>query len=614
MENKMFCYQCQETAGNSGCTQTGVCGKTSETAGLQDLLIYATKGLSEIATRLRKEGKPVASGINHLVTENLFVTITNANFDPDFITERIERTLSRKEELLGQLNQHENLSDAALWNAEKAEFAARASAAGILVTENEDIRSLRELIVYGLKGMAAYLKHANALGKENEAIDAFLQNALAKTLDNSLGLNDLVSLTLETGKYGVDALALLDDANTSAYGKPEITKVNLGVGSNPGILISGHDLRDLEMLLKQTEGTGVDVYTHSEMLPAHYYPAFKKYPNFVGNYGNAWWKQKEEFESFNGPVLMTTNCLVPPKDSYKDRVYTTGTVSYPGCPHIPGGPGEEKDFSALIAHAKRCAPPTELETGEIVGGFAHDQVLALADQIVDAVKSGAIRKFVVMAGCDGRAKSRNYYADFAKALPKDTVILTAGCAKYKYNKLDLGEIGSIPRVLDAGQCNDSYSLAVIALKLKEVFGLDDINDLPIVYNIAWYEQKAVIVLLALLSLGVKNIHLGPTLPAFLSPNVAKVLVDNFGIAGISTVEDDIQNFFEPQGEAAEGAITGDTLIGEILRRNPEAEPVLMSCGMHCLGCPASQMESLRDACAVHGIDVNGVLYRLNQLN
>lgn len=614
MENKMFCYQCQETAGNSGCTQTGVCGKTSETAGLQDLLIYATKGLSEIATRLRKEGKPVASGINHLVTENLFVTITNANFDPDFIAERIERTLSRKEELLGQLNQHENLSDAALWNAEKAEFAARASAAGILVTENEDIRSLRELIVYGLKGMAAYLKHANALGKENEAIDAFLQNALAKTLDNSLGLSDLVSLTLETGKYGVDALALLDDANTSAYGKPEITKVNLGVGSNPGILISGHDLRDLEMLLKQTEGTGVDVYTHSEMLPAHYYPAFKKYPNFVGNYGNAWWKQKEEFESFNGPILMTTNCLVPPKDSYKDRVYTTGTVSYPGCPHIPGGPGEEKDFSALIAHAKRCAPPTELETGEIVGGFAHDQVLALADQIVDAVKSGAIRKFVVMAGCDGRAKSRNYYADFAKALPKDTVILTAGCAKYKYNKLDLGEIGGIPRVLDAGQCNDSYSLAVIALKLKEVFGLDDINDLPIVYNIAWYEQKAVIVLLALLSLGVKNIHLGPTLPAFLSPNVAKVLVDNFGIAGISTVEDDIQNFFEPQGEAAEGAITGDTLIGEILRRNPEAEPVLMSCGMHCLGCPASQMESLRDACAVHGIDVNGVLYRLNQLN
>ena len=614
MENKMFCYQCQETAGNSGCTQTGVCGKTSETAGLQDLLIYATKGLSEIATRLRKEGKPVASGINHLVTENLFVTITNANFDPDFITERIERTLSRKEELLGQLNQHENLSDAALWNAEKAEFAARTSAAGILVTENEDIRSLRELIVYGLKGMAAYLKHANALGKENEAIDAFLQIALAKTLDNSLGLNDLVALTLETGKYGVDALALLDDANTSAYGKPEITKVNLGVGSNPGILISGHDLRDLEMLLKQTEGTGVDVYTHSEMLPAHYYPAFKKYPHFVGNYGNAWWKQKEEFESFNGPVLMTTNCLVPPKDSYKGRVYTTGTVSYPGCPHIPGGPGEEKDFSALIAHAKRCAPPTELETGEIVGGFAHDQVLALADQIVDAVKCGAIRKFVVMAGCDGRAKSRNYYADFAKALPKDAVILTAGCAKYKYNKLNLGEIGGIPRVLDAGQCNDSYSLAVIALKLKEVFGLDDINDLPIVYNIAWYEQKAVIVLLALLSLGVKNIHLGPTLPAFLSPNVAKVLVDNFGIAGISTVEDDIQNFFEPQGEAAEGAITGDTLIGEILRRNPEAEPVLMSCGMHCLGCPASQMESLREACAVHGIDVNGVLYRLNQLN
>ena len=614
MENKMFCYQCQETAGNSGCTQAGVCGKTSETAGLQDLLIYATKGLSEVAAHLRKENKPVAPEINHLVTENLFVTITNANFDPDFITERIECTLSRKAELLGRLDHHENLSEAALWNADKAEFAAKASSVGILTTENEDIRSLRELIVYGLKGMAAYLKHANALGKENEAVDAFLQSTLAKTLDDSLGVNDLVALTLETGKYGVDALALLDDANTSAYGKPEITKVNLGVGKNPGILISGHDLRDLEMLLKQTEGTGVDVYTHSEMLPAHYYPAFKKYPHFIGNYGNAWWKQKEEFEAFNGPVLMTTNCLVPPKDSYKNRVYTTGTVSYPGCPHIPGGSGEEKDFSALIAHAKRCAPPTELETGEIIGGFAHDQVLALADQIVDAVKSGAIKKFVVMAGCDGRAKSRNYYTDFANALPKDAVILTAGCAKYKYNKLNLGDIGGIPRVLDAGQCNDSYSLAVIALKLKEVFGLDDINDLPIVYNIAWYEQKAVIVLLALLSLGVKNIHLGPTLPAFLSPNVAKVLVENFGIAGISTVEDDIQNFFEPQEEAGEGTITGDTLIGEILRMNPEAEPILMSCGMHCLGCPASQMESLRDACAVHGIDVNGVLYRLNQLN
>lgn len=611
MENKMFCYQCQETAGCSGCTQAGVCGKTPETANLQDLLIYVTKGLSQVATRLRAEKKAVSHEINHLITENLFVTITNANFDPDFITNRIQTTLSRKAELLEQLNECKGLSQAALWHAEKKDFVAKASSVGVLTTENKDIRSLRELIIYGLKGMAAYLKHANALGKENEAIDAFLQSALAKTLDDSLGVNELVDLTMETGKYGVEALALLDNANTSAYGKPEITKVKLGVGKNPGILISGHDLRDLEMLLKQTEGTGVDVYTHSEMLPAHYYPAFKKYPNFIGNYGNAWWKQKEEFEAFNGPILMTTNCLVPPKDSYKNRVYTTGTVSYPGCPHIADGPSEEKDFSALIAHAKRCAPPTELETGEIVGGFAHDQVLALADQIVDAVKSGAIKKFVVMAGCDGRAKSRNYYTDFAKALPKDAVILTAGCAKYKYNKLNLGDINGIPRVLDAGQCNDSYSLAVIALKLKEVFGLDDINDLPIVYNIAWYEQKAVIVLLALLSLGVKNIHLGPTLPAFLSPNVTKVLVKNFGIAGISTVDDDIEKFFDPQEKKPEAKVTGNTLIGDILRSNPEAEQILTSCGMHCLGCPASQMESLNDACIVHGIDVNEVLNKLN---
>ncbi len=612
MENKMFCYQCQETAGCSGCTQAGVCGKTPETANLQDLLIYVTKGLSEVTTRLRAEGKAVSHDINQLVTENLFVTITNANFDPDFIINRIQTTLNRKAELLGQLKDREGLSEAALWNADKQEFAAKSFSAGVLATENEDIRSLRELIIYGLKGMAAYLKHANALGKENENIDAFLQSALDKTMDDSLGANELVALTLETGKYGVDALALLDEANTSADGKPEITKVNLGVGKKPGILISGHDLRDLEMLLKQTEGTGVDVYTHSEMLPAHYYPAFKKYPHFVGNYGNAWWKQKEEFEAFNGPILMTTNCLVPPKDSYKDRVYTTGTVSYPGCTHISGGPGEEKDFSALIAHAKRCTSPTELETGEIVGGFAHDQVLALADKIVDAVKSGAIKKFVVMAGCDGRAKSRNYYTDFAKALPKDAVILTAGCAKYKYNKLNLGDIGGIPRVLDAGQCNDSYSLAVIALKLKEVFGLDDINDLPIVYNIAWYEQKAVIVLLALLSLGVKNIHLGPTLPAFLSPNVAKVLVENFGIAGIATVDEDIKNFFGQQEEQSAAKITGSTLISDILRLNADAERILTDSGMHCLGCPASQMESLKDACAVHGIDANEVLQKLNQ--
>ena len=427
------------------------------------------------------------------------------------------------------------------WNGTEDTFEDKASRVGILATENEDIRSLRELITYGLKGLAAYAKHAAALAHTDEKIDAFLQKALAATADDALLAEELTALTLETGKFGVRVMELLDKANTAAYGNPEITKVNIGVGKNPGILVSGHDLHDLEMLLEQTQGTGVDIYTHSEMLPAHYYPAFKKYPNFIGNYGNAWWKQKEEFESFHGPILMTTNCIVPPKDSYKDRMYTTGAASYPGCTHIPGGVGEEKDFSEIIAKAKQCQAPEEIEHGEIIGGFAHAQVFALADKIVEAVKSGAIRKFVVMAGCDGRAKSRNYYTDFAKGLPKDTVILTAGCAKYKYNKLNLGDIGGIPRVLDAGQCNDSYSLAVIALKLKEIFELNDINELPIVYNIAWYEQKAVIVLLALLALGVKNIHLGPTLPAFLSPNVAKILVDNFGISGIGTVEEDLAN-------------------------------------------------------------------------
>ncbi|WP_101910161.1 hydroxylamine reductase [Marasmitruncus massiliensis] len=543
MENKMFCYQCQETAGCTGCTQVGVCGKKPEVAAMQDLLVYVTKGISAVTTRLRAQGKPVSREVNHLVTLNLFTTITNANFDEDAIVARIVNTLERKKELLVQLGSAENLPDAAVWEASREEFAGKAAKVGVLSTQNEDIRSLRELITYGLKGLSAYSKHANVLLEDNEEVDAFLQSALAKTLDDTLGVSELVALTLETGKYGVDGMAMLDKANTTAYGNPEITKVSLGVGKNPGILISGHDLRDMEMLLKQTEGTGVDVYTHSEMLPAHYYPAFKKYPHFVGNYGNAWWKQKEEFESFNGPILMTTNCIVPPKDSYKDRLYTTGAAGFPGCKHIPGEIGEEKDFSAIIEHAKKCASPTELETGEIVGGFAHNQVLALADKVVDAVKTGAIKRFVVMAGCDGRAKSRNYYTDFAKALPNDAVILTAGCAKYKYNKLNLGDIGGIPRVLDAGQCNDSYSLAVIALKLKEVFGLDDINDLPIIYNIAWYEQKAVIVLLALLYLGVKNIHLGPTLPAFLSPNVAKVLVENFGIAGIGSVEDDLELFF-----------------------------------------------------------------------
>ena len=570
MENKMFCFQCQETAGCTGCTKFGVCGKSPDLARMQDLLIYTTKGLSEVTTRLRAEGQAVDGAVNHLITINLFTTITNANFDDEIFYSRVKETLTVKNELMAKLKDKANLSEAALWDASSNEemdkkvsllekiknavtgkkeleildsvLDAKSVNVGVLATKDEDIRSLIELISYGLKGMSAYMKHANALGYDSEEINAFMQSTLAKMLDDSLTIDELIALTLETGKVGVDGMALLDQANTETYGNPEITKVNIGVRNNPGILVSGHDLKDLELLLKQTEGTGVDVYTHSEMLPAHYYPHLKKYTHLVGNYGNAWWKQKEEFESFNGPILMTTNCIVPPKDSYKDRLYTTGAAGYVGCTHIKGESEDNKDFSAIIEHAKKCKAPTEIETGEIVGGFAHAQVFALADAVVEAVKTGAIKKFFVMAGCDGRAKSRNYYTDFAKALPKDTVILTAGCAKYKYNKLDLGDINGIPRVLDAGQCNDSYSLALIALKLKEVFELQDINELPIAFNIAWYEQKAVIVLLSLLYLGVKNIHLGPTLPAFLSPNVAKVLVENFGIGGITNVEDDIEMF------------------------------------------------------------------------
>lgn len=545
MENKMFCYQCQETAQGRGCTVAGVCGKNAEVAAMQDLLIYVTKGLSAVTTALREQGVSIDASVNHLVTMNLFTTITNANFDEDSIRARITETLRVNEELSAKLEKKDQLPQAALWRGNEEQYLemAASDAVGVLATADEDIRSLRELITYGLKGLAAYSKHANALLKDNEEIDAFIQSALAKTLDDSLTVDDLVALTLECGKFGVDGMALLDAANTGAYGNPEITKVDIGVRKNPGILVSGHDLKDLEQLLEQTKGTSVDVYTHSEMLPAHYYPAFKKYDHFAGNYGNAWWKQKAEFTTFNGPILMTTNCIVPPADSYKDRLWTTGAAGYPGCRHIDGAYGETKDFSAIIEQAKTCPAPQEIESGQIVGGFAHEQVFALADKIVEAVKSGAIRKFVVMAGCDGRMKSREYYHDFAERLPKDVVILTAGCAKYKYNKLNLGDINGIPRVLDAGQCNDSYSLALIALKLKEIFGLDDVNDLPIVYNIAWYEQKAVIVLLALLYLGVKNIHLGPTLPAFLSPNVANVLVKNFGIAGIGSVDDDLELFF-----------------------------------------------------------------------
>ncbi|MFR5266340.1 hydroxylamine reductase [Clostridium sp.] len=544
----MFCFQCQETAGNKGCTIKGVCGKTSDLAGLQDLLIYACKGLSVVSAEARKVGI-VDAKVDKFIIESLFATITNANFDNEVFVARVKEAIELREalkkEVLAKGGNLTNLPEATTWTCStREEMEEKAPKIGVLSTENEDVRSLRELIIYGLKGLSAYLKHALQLGYINEEINGFMQVALAKTLDDSLSVDELVALALETGKFGVDGMALLDKANTESYGHPEITEVNIGVGKNPGILISGHDLRDMEQLLAQTEGTGVDVYTHSEMLPANYYPAFKKYKHFVGNYGNAWWKQTTEFESFNGPILMTTNCLVPPKDSYKDRVYTTGAVGFTGLTHIEQDENGHKDFSAIIEHAKKCAAPTEIEKGEIIGGFAHNQVLALADQVVDAVKSGAIKNFFVMAGCDGRAKSRNYYTEFAERLPKDAVILTAGCAKYKYNKLDLGDINGIPRVLDAGQCNDSYSLVVIALKLAEVFGCETVNDLPLHYNIAWYEQKAVIVLLSLLHLGVKNIHLGPTLPAFLSPNVAKVLVENFGIAGITDVDSDMKIFLD----------------------------------------------------------------------
>ncbi|KLU66936.1 hydroxylamine reductase [Desulfosporosinus acididurans] len=543
----MFCYQCQETAKGTGCTIKGVCGKTENVANLQDLLIYTLKGISIFALQAREMGI-VRPEIDKFIMESLFTTITNANFDRSRFVARIEEGLKLRDELKQAIIKaggtiSADLNDAATWTGSAGEFDQKAALVGILTTENEDVRSLRQLLTYGLKGMAAYAEHAYTLAYKEDGIFAFIEKALAATLDDTLAADALVALNLEAGKYGVEVMALLDKANTTTYGNPELTKVNIGVRNNPAILVSGHDLKDLEELLIQTQGTGVDVYTHGEMLPAHYYPAFKKYDNFVGNYGNAWYKQDKEFESFNGPILLTTNCLIPPKDSYKDRLYTTGAVGFEGIKHISDrADGQSKDFSALIAHAKQCPSPTEIETGEIIGGFAHNQVLALADKVVEAVKSGAIKRFFVMAGCDGRMKSRDYYANFAEALPKDTVILTAGCAKYKYNKLNLGDIGGIPRVLDAGQCNDSYSLAVIALKLKEVFGLDDVNQLPISYNIAWYEQKAVIVLLALLYLGVKNIHLGPTLPAFLSPNVAKVLVENFGIAGITNVEDDLKIF------------------------------------------------------------------------
>ncbi|KGN67824.1 hydroxylamine reductase [Porphyromonas gingivicanis] len=543
----MFCFQCQETAQNRGCTVRGVCGKTPDVANLQDLLVFLLKGISVLASALREKGEKVPAKANRFVMESLFMTITNANFDKERFVKRVHEALSLRDELLEALGSvpEERGSDSLSWRAESVEeMEAKAATVGILQTEDVDVRSLRELLIYGLKGMAAYAEHAFNLGFEQEEIFIFMQDALVATTQD-LSVEELTGWVLRCGEYGVKTMALLDKANTTTYGSPEITKVNIGVRKNPGILISGHDLRDMQDLLEQTQGTGVDVYTHSEMLPAHYYPAFKKYEHFAGNYGSAWWKQNEDFETFNGVILFTTNCIVPPRSTstYADRVYTTGASGFAGFKHIADRQeGKAKDFSALIEHAKRCAPPVEIEQGEIIGGFAHAQVFALADKVVEAVKSGAIRKFFVMAGCDGRMKGRSYYTEFAEKLPKDTVILTAGCAKYRYNKLPLGDINGIPRVLDAGQCNDSYSLALIALKLKEVFELNDVNDLPIAYNIAWYEQKAVIVLLALLSLGVKNIHLGPTLPAFLSPNVANVLVQTFGIGSITTPDEDMKMF------------------------------------------------------------------------
>ncbi len=545
----MFCYQCQETMGSVGCNKRGVCGKTADVANLQDLLVYVLKGYAYLMQTARVKGVAV-EGDDHFLLENIFATITNANFDKKAFEERIECAIGLRDkvkatvEAAGALKGVE-LPDEVTWKADVSEFDAKAatSGVGVLSTENEDVRSLRELLTYGIKGIAAYGKHSWNLGSTNADVIAFVEKGLAATLDDSLSAEELTALVLECGENGVGVMAMLDEANTKTYGHPEITEVNLGVGNKPGILVSGHDLHDMKELLEQTKGTGVDVYTHCEMLPTHAYPAFKSYDNLIGNYGDSWWHQKKDFETFNGPVLFTTNCIVPPKDSYKSRIYTTGAAGFDGCIHIADGKnGGAKDYSALIEHAKKCSPPTSIEDGKVVIGFAHNQVLALADKVVDAVKAGAIKRFFVMGGCDGRLKDRTYYTEFAEKLPKDAVILTAGCAKFRYNKLDLGDIGGIPRVLDAGQCNDSYSLAVIALKLKEVFGLEDINELPITYNIAWYEQKAVIVLLALLFLGVKNIHLGPTLPAFLSPNVAKVLIDNFGISGITTVEDDIEKF------------------------------------------------------------------------
>lgn len=606
---KMFCNQCEETVKARGCTQTGVCGKTSDTSNIQDLLIYSTKSLAYVLNALKAKGEKLDLSNYRIITNNLFLSITNANFDSKFILEEVKKTINLKDKLLKKLENKDFLPPYVLYSEESEEKLIEKSNNLHSSNEDKDIKSLKDLI-FGLKGMAAYLHHAEVLKFEDREIYEFLAIALCEIMKTDLSKEYLTNLVLKTGTFGVRTMALLDEANISNYGDPEITRVNVGTRNNPAILISGHDLKDMELLLEQTENTGVDVYTHSEMLPANYYPKLKKYEHFVGNYGGSWHNQKDEFELFNGPILMTSNCIVPPKESYKDRIFTTGPAGFPGCKHIEAKDGKVKDFSEIIEMAKNTKPPTEIERGYITGGFAHTSVVALSDKIAEAVKNGDIKKFVVMAGCDGRKNSRNYYTEFAEKLPQDTIILTAGCAKYRYNKINLGSVAGIPRVLDAGQCNDSYSLAVIALKLQEVMGLDDINDLPIIYNIAWYEQKAVIVLLALLSIGIKNIHLGPSLPEFLSDGVLNVLVDNFGIKGIATVEEDLDYFF-PDRDKTKFVFTGDTIIKEVLEKRPQKTNVLMEIGMHCLGCPSSQNETIEEAAAVHGVNTEELLQKLN---
>ena len=609
MENKMFCYQCQETAGNNGCTVCGVCGKTPEVAALQDLLIYVTGGLSEALCQSRVEGKKTPEEADRMVTENLFLTVTNVNFDEKYLEDRVAETIEMRNKVYEKVQVRLLLTDAVTWNpADRSEYAAKAAEVGVLAESDEDERSARALVLYGLKGLAAYSYHADVLGAGDPRLAEFMERALAMLNDDQVSGGQLISLAMEVGNYGMLAMSTLNKANTDAYGNPVVTNVNIGVGKNPGILISGHDLRDLEMLLEQTQGTGVDVYTHGEMLPAHAYPKFKKYPNLVGNYGGAWHTQTTEFDSFNGPVLLTTNCLVPPKDSYKDRVWTTGPVGYPGVKHIDGDYGEVKDFSAIIEQAKQCAAPTEIETGSVTTGFGLNQVLDLFDTIAAAVAAGKIKKFVVMAGCDGRQKSREYYKEFAETLPKDTVILTAGCAKYRYNKLDLGDIDGIPRVIDAGQCNDCYTLIMTALKLQQALNAPDVNHIPVVYNISWYEQKAVLVLLTLLSLDVKKIHLGPTLPGFLSEIITGVLVNNFKMGTINEVQADMEKLLGDEPDA----VTGNTIIADLLDEYPQSAEILTNMGLGCIGCGAALNESIAQASVVHGLEPKAILRALKE--